>query len=510
MSNVSGLKGYNVRLDSQLLNSTPIPEGQPFPYVGAMSATDYSDRITITAIDNAGHETDPVSLRDLGETLITTNPTPTDLLPLETRNSIDGIVAKYIKPNDVTDGAIIGIYTEDGSYDKAFGGDRTTGLTLTIDHKMRYGSCTKMYTAILILAQIDAGHLSLDDKLDQFVSGVANGGKITIKNLLQMQSGIEDYLQQDATVAQSYFLTPTATFDPLPKIRSYTPLFEPGTQSEYSNSNYILLGMILEWCDAQYGTGRDIRTIIYEDCLTPLGLTETEWPTGNYMTAPYARGWAANLALSQVQATLGPLYGLLASLGLLQSALSLAGYGSVQTTPEVEFTAVSTSWAGAAGALNGTVANAVKFGRALANGDLLTPEMKQYRDENFVDYLKFDPKGPEQGQGWMGFGLGVVQWGSWLGWIGNLGGYKCTLFANPTNGAVIVVMMNHMSAQDVQTFYEIAYLLYPETTLIQPSIVRMPGLESPRAFGLMEVLRWAPIGDQDGATAIPLKVPYTL
>lgn len=491
----SGLKGYNIRLDGVLLNNSPIPEGQSFQYTGLSSGTDYSDRVTISAIDNAGNETTPVTVRSLGKTLVTTNPAPTDLLPQATRDTIDGFVAQYLKPNDVTDGAIIGVYTPTGSYYKAYGGDRTAGLTLTLDHKMRYGSCTKMYTALLVLAQIDAGHLSLEDKLDQFVSGVANGNKITIKHLLMMQSGIEDYLQQDAAVAQSYFLTPTAAFDPLPHIRSYTPLYEPGTQSSYSNSNYILLGMILEWCDAQYGSGRDIRTIIQQDCLDALGITETEWPTGNYMEAPYARGWAANLALPQIQAMLGPL-------------AFLAGLLGYPTTAEIEWTAVSTGWAGAAGALDGTVAAAVKFGQALASGALLSPAMKQLRDETFVTYLTYTPANPWEGPGWMGFGLGVIQWGSWLGWIGNLGGYKCTLFANPTNGAVIVVMMNHMSAQDVTLFYRIAYLLDPASTLIQPSKTRPAGIPSSATVGTPSVYVYHTPGDEDAKTDVALKVPF--
>lgn len=492
----SGLKGYNVRLDGALLNNSPIPEGQSFQYTGLNSGTDYSDRVAISAIDNAGNETSPVTVRSLGKTLVTTNPSPTDLLPSATTNQIDSFVAQYLKPNTVVDGAIIGVYTPTGSYYKAYGGDRTTGLSLTIDHKMRYGSCTKMYTAVLVLAQIDAGHLSLDDKLSQFVSGVANGDKITIKHLLMMQSGIEDYLQQDATVAQAYFLTPTAAFDPLPHIRSYAPLFEPGTQSEYSNSNYVLLGMILEWCDAQYGTGRDIRTIMIEDCLTPLGLTETEWPTGNYMTAPYSRGWSLNLALPQIQAILGPFAG-------------LAGLLGYPTTAEVEWTAVNPTYAGAAGVLDGTVAAAVKFGQAIASGALLSPAMKQLREETFVTYLTYTPVNPWEGGGWMGFGLGVIQWGSWLGWIGNFGGYKCTLFANPTNGAVIVVMMNHMATvDDINMMYRIAYLLYPETTTIQPSKVRPSGIASSATVGTPQVFVYHTPGDQDAKTDVALKVPF--
>lgn len=496
MSSAAGLKGYNARLDGGLLNNAPIPDGQPFPYSGLDSATDYSDRITISAVDNAGNETTPVTLRSLGKTLVTTNPSPTDLLPSDTTAQIDAIVAKYLKPNDVTDGAIIGVYTPAGSYYKPYGGDRTAGLTLTLDDKMRYGSCTKMYTALLILAQIDAGHLSFDDVLGQYVSGVANGDKITIRHLLQMQSGIEDYLSGDPVVSQAYFLTPTAACDPLSHIRSYTPLFEPGTQSLYSNSNYFLLGMILEWCDATYGAGRDIRTIVMEDCLTPLGLTETEWPTGNYMTAPYSRGWTQNLALPTIQAMLGPF-------------AFLAGILGYPTGADLEWTAVNPSYAGAAGVLDGTVADAIKFGQAIISGALLSPEMQQRREEEFVTYLTFTPAGPEQGDGWMGFGLGVIQWGSWLGWIGNFGGYKCTLFANPNNGSVICVLMNSMQAQDIQTFYEIAYLLDPASTKVQPSIVRpTAGIPSAATVGVPEVYVWHAPGDEDGKTDVAQKVPF--
>lgn len=498
MSSASGLKGYNVQLDGAKINNAPIGDGQPFPYSGLDSGTDYSSRITVTAIDNAGNETDPVSLASLGKSAITPTPTAADLLPTATRNTIDGFAAGVLKPNTVADGVLIGVSTPDGSYYQAYGGDRTDGLTLTIDYKMRYGSITKMYTALLVLAQIDAGHISLDDTLDMYVSGPSWWHKITIKYLLQMQSGIEDYLQQDPSVNQTYFLSPTSTFDPLPTIRGYTtPLYEPGTQSEYSNSNYILLGMILEWCDATYGTGRDIRTIILEDCLAALDLTETEWPTGNYMTAPYSRGWSLNLALPQIQAILGPLS-------------FLAGLLGYPTSAEIEWTAVSTTWAGCAGALDGTIADLVKFGEAIASGALLSPEMKQLRDETFVTYISYQTSNPWEGQGWMGFGLGVIQWGSWLGWIGNLGGYISVLWANPTNGAVVAVLINHMAMQAnaIDLSQRIAYLLYPETTLIQPSIVRPASIPSAATVGAPQAYVWHEPGDEDAKRDVALKVPF--
>ncbi|WP_231998470.1 serine hydrolase [Mycobacterium sp. 1245499.0] len=509
LSMPSGLKGYNVYLDGQKVNAAAVPDDQPFPLQGLDSGTDYSGRITITAVDNAGNETAPMSLGALGKSAVTDSPTPSDLLPLETTNAIDALALAQIKPNTKVDGVLVGVYTPEGSYYKAYGGDRTTNSPLTIDDKMRYGSITKMYTCYLVCKAIDDGYLTLDDKLSTYVSGPAYWNKITIKNLMMMTSGIKDYLQQDTTVQQAYFLSPTTVFDPMPYIRSYQPLYEPGTSSSYSNSNTVLLGKILEWVDANHGTGRDIRTIIQEDLLTPLGLTETEWPTGNYMTVPYSRGWSDNLALPQVQATLGPFFGLLQTIGLLQSVLSIAGYGNIQTTPEVEFTACSTTWGDAAGALNGTIADLVTFGKAIANGTMLSPEMKQLREETFTTYLTYVPAHPWEGGGWMGFGLGVIQWGSWLGWIGSLAGYHSVMFANPNNGAVIAAIINHMTSGDpTSLFYEIAYLLYPETTAIQGPKIRASGIPSTARVGTPEIYQWHAPGDQDGNTHVPQKVPF--
>lgn len=509
MSNPSGLKGYNIFLDGIKLNDFPVLGGQPFPYSGLDSGTDFSDRITISAIDNAGYETDSVSLRELGKTLVTAASTPSDdpLLPQAKRTAIDAIVATKLKPKTKVDGAIIGISTPDGQYYKAFGGDRTANKTLTLDYKMRYGSCSKMWNTLLILNRISDGYIGLNDTLDMFpnLGTIPNGNRITIRMMMQNRSGLKDYLQQDAAVQQAYFLTPTATYNPIAYIRKTPPIFEPDARCEYSNANWILQGMILEWVDANFlhpDAPRDARTIILEDSCVALGLTSVEWPTGNLMTAPYSRGWATNLALPAVKATLGPFFGLLGWL----APVVVPG---VKTTEEVELTAVSTTWAGAAGSLDGTVADIVKFMQALPDSDLISPELKQIRNETFCTYLAYTPPNPWSGPGILGHGLGVITYGDWWGWIGNLGGYKCTAFVNHLTGAVIVVMMNHMAAEDLDCFYQIAYLLDPASTLTIPdAYVRFNTATATAHFGGMQVFRYEPPGDEDGTISVPLKVPF--
>lgn len=502
----SGLKGYNIRLDGVKINDAPIADGQPFPYTGVDSGTDYSDRVTITAVDNAGNETDPVSLRTLGDLLITAASTPEgDDLPLATRNTIDAIVATKLQPNSTVDGAIIAVDTPDGLYYKAYGGDRTAGLTLTLDYRMRYGSCSKMWNTLLIFNRITNGYIGLNDTLDMFpnLGTIPNGDRITIRMLMQNRSGLKDYLQQDAAIQQAYFLNPTAIYDPMPYIQTTPPIFEPDTDCQYSNSNWILQGKILEWVDANHlhpDAPRDARTIILEDSCADLD--SVEWPTGNYMTPPYSRGWATNLALPTVQATLGPFFGLLGWL----APLFVPG---VQLTPEIELTAVSTTWAGAAGSLDGTVADIVKFMQQLPDSDLISTELKQLRAETFCTYLTYVPPNPWSGPGWLGHGLGIITYGDWWGWIGNLGGYKCTAFVNHLTGVVIVVMMNHMAAEDLDCFYQIAYLLDPASTLTIPvSKIRTSGIASAATVGQPQVFLWHAPGDEDAKTDVALKVPF--
>ncbi|ACI06236.1 minor tail protein with lysin activity [Mycobacterium phage Brujita] len=492
----SGLKGYNIWLDGVKLNIDPIPEDGDFPLAGLMPGTDYSSRITISAIDNAGNETDPVSLADLATPASTVSPTPDDPLPEATSAAIDALVASKLKPNTTTDGALVAIKTPNGSHYKAYGGDRTAGQPITLGHRTRYGSCSKMFVNLLVMAQIDLGRVSFDDTVDMYVDGIPNGDRITVKHLLMMQSGLKDYLQQDAAVQQAYFLNPTATYDPMAYIRSTPPIFEPGERGEYSNANTILLGKILEWCDATYGFGRNVRQIVLEDCCAAIGMESADWPTGNYLTPPYVRGWTPNLALPELKKRLGPLW-------------MLAGLFGYPTAEELEFTAVSTTYSGAAGSLGGTIGDLVKFGEALRDGTLISPEMHRLQEEMFVTYLTYEPKGPWEGQGWMGFGLNTILFGHWQGWVGNLGGYITVLFYSTRDGSIIALSLNNFTAESVDLFYRIAYLLDPDASKLKSWKVRPRARRaSTAAVHSPGVYVYHPPGDADGKIDVPLKVPF--
>jgi D-alanyl-D-alanine carboxypeptidase len=110
--------------------------------------------------------------------------------------------------------------------------------------KYRIGSISKTFTAAMIFQLIDEGKLSLNTTLDKFYPSVANASKITIGNLLSHRSGIYSFTN-DAEYQQ--YMTTTKTQAEMTAIISASkPDFEPGTKTEYSNSNYVLLGYIIE------------------------------------------------------------------------------------------------------------------------------------------------------------------------------------------------------------------------------------------------------------------------
>lgn len=110
--------------------------------------------------------------------------------------------------------------------------------------KYRVGSITKIFTAIITFQLIEEGKLALDTKLSQYYPGIKNADKITIGNLLSHTSGIYNYLEWE-----DYYISKTRKFtkkEMLDLINQGKPDFKPGEDCEYSNSNYLLLGYIIE------------------------------------------------------------------------------------------------------------------------------------------------------------------------------------------------------------------------------------------------------------------------
>lgn len=132
-------------------------------------------------------------------------------------------------------------------YQKAFGSshiDNDKKIPANTYTKYRIGSATKMFTAVMIFQLIDEGKLSLDKKLNTYFPNLPKANKITISNMLYHRSGLHDYTH-DTNFPE--WMDKPKTHDQLLKIiKDKGSDFEPDTEADYSNSNYLLLGYIIE------------------------------------------------------------------------------------------------------------------------------------------------------------------------------------------------------------------------------------------------------------------------
>jgi D-alanyl-D-alanine carboxypeptidase len=154
-------------------------------------------------------------------------------------------------------------------------------MTPEVHH--RIGSATKTFTATLLLKAADKGLLSLDDTIYQYAKGVPNGDKITLRQMADMTSGIASYTE-DKQWAKEWLSDPHRVWKPEELARigiKESPLFEPGTEWFYSNTNYVLLGLVLEKV-----TGKPIGDLYREQIIEPLGLENTSFPEPQTLPSP--------------------------------------------------------------------------------------------------------------------------------------------------------------------------------------------------------------------------------
>lgn len=133
---------------------------------------------------------------------------------------------------------------ENTVFEKAYGyADVENGLRANGKTKYKIGSITKIFTSVMIMQLVEAKKLKLDTRLSKFYPQIKNADKITIHDLLHHRTGIIDFLNGDSSVNM---FEEVSKEQMITKIAAYESLFEPNSKFEYSNSNYYLLGRILE------------------------------------------------------------------------------------------------------------------------------------------------------------------------------------------------------------------------------------------------------------------------
>ena len=155
----------------------------------------------------------------------------------------------------------------------------------SMETKFRLGSLTKVFTAVAILQLVDEGKLKLNDPLSKFISDYPGGTAITVENLLTHSSGIPNHTEfEDFNGERRVYLHTLA--QTINTFKNKTLNFSPGEKTEYSNSNYILLGYILE----------KVRKMSYEECILqyitePLGMRNTGYEHPDKMIKEFANGY---------------------------------------------------------------------------------------------------------------------------------------------------------------------------------------------------------------------------
>lgn len=137
--------------------------------------------------------------------------------------------------------------------------------------KYRIGSITKIFTATLVFGLVEEGKLKLDDTLDKFFPEIPNAKKITIAQMLNHRSGIHN-ITDDKQHYTSYYRRPQTHEQILAIIAKTTPDFEPDAKAAYSNSNYILLGYIIEKVSK-----KSYKDVLNEKIVSKINLTDTSY-----------------------------------------------------------------------------------------------------------------------------------------------------------------------------------------------------------------------------------------
>src|SRR5689334_1426780 len=187
-------------------------------------------------------------------------------LSQETKDSIDKLATETLSKTGVPSASIAVVKDGQVVYVKAYGEARLEPRTHAAP-EMRYsiGSISKQFTAASILLLQEQGKLSLDDKVAKFIPDLTRANEVTIRQLLSHTSGYQDYWPQDYVMPM--MLEPV-TAQKILDLWARKPLdFDPGTKWQYSNTNYVIAGLIVE-----KASGMPLLKFLSERVFMPLGM----------------------------------------------------------------------------------------------------------------------------------------------------------------------------------------------------------------------------------------------
>jgi D-alanyl-D-alanine carboxypeptidase len=313
--------------------------------------------------------------------------------------ALDAAIDERIKQMGVP-GAVVALSMPgEIDYVKAFGvGDTATGMPMLVDDHMRIGSVTKTFTGTAVLQLVDQGRIRLSDPISRYVDGVPNGDAITLDLLGRMRSGLPNYSESDVFMQRLYSEAPMGpdAFATTPRqlldwAFAQPTRFAPGAEWEYSNTNTVLLRMVVEKV-----TGVPLREYLQQNIFGPLGMAQTSYPANGLMPGPYAHGYN--------QAPDGAIF---------------------------DATLWNPSWSDAAGQIVSTVADMEIWAASLGKGTLLRPETQAQRIGNATTVAPG-----------LDYAFAIFDADGWLGHNGDIPGYTTVSVYLPERDATMVVMVN--------------------------------------------------------------------
>ncbi|MFE3051829.1 serine hydrolase domain-containing protein [Nocardia sp. NPDC059239] len=338
--------------------------------------------------------------------------------------TIDEIVATHMAAGLIPGAEVAIVDPAKGTYIHAYGvADTATGRTAQVRDHFRIGSITKTFTAAAVLRLADAGRLRLTDTLEQYVPGVPNGTTITLADLLGMRGGVWKLDGDTDFGIQALAHTPDKAWNDGDTLRALIVHPErakpPNQQTSYSNSEFYLLGLVLEKV-----TGKPVAAVL-DSTAQDFGLRETSYTRDTTVPEPH-----------------------------------LDGYSFDENTAVDVTDRVPPSLYGAAGSMVSTISDLAAYGPQLATGTLLKPETFQARTR----FTQLDG-------GDIGYGLGIARMGQWLGHNGAVLGFTDQLGYLPDKHATVAVAINQFGPGTWQLlpvdaallWFDLVDALYPGT-----------------------------------------------
>ncbi|WP_423457205.1 serine hydrolase domain-containing protein [Ottowia sp. VDI28] len=281
---------------------------------------------------------------------------------------------------------------------KAFGlGDVAGAVPMALNSTFPIRSITKSFTVTLLLQLVQAGRVGLDHKIERYLAGVPNGHLISLADLAGNQSGLADYSAQPGFF-QVFVEDPLHIWTSQELVDfsfAVQPGFLPGEQYQYSNTNTVLLGMVVEAV-----TGQPLADVLGERIFKQLGLAGTRYPASADLPSPTPTPYAVNVVT-----------------------------GALDEQPLISPTSLAGS-----GAMASTLADLLVWGEALGLGSLLDPALQGLRKSLARDVTN----GPEYDR----YGLGIGQIGQWWGHTGSGVGFQIATMNLASRNVTVSVMVN--------------------------------------------------------------------